>query len=122
MIEGKKQTEQSWERRDTEHSGRCVDEGRTWHKCEEVCKSILCCSLHHVRLLNTVFVLAMHTVTLRMHTQQHLVPQTLFAPTSGSMTTGQHILLNLFKKKFFFNSFTGRQLTSGASLQIGDIR
>lgn len=68
--EGKKkrQTGQSWEWGETEHSVCCVYEGRTWHKHWPVCKSILCCSLLHACLLNTVFVLSLCTVTLRIHT------------------------------------------------------
>lgn len=68
--EGKKesQTGQSWEWGETEHSVCCVYEGRTWHKHWPVCKSILCCSLLHACLLNTVFVLPLCTVTLRIHT------------------------------------------------------
>ena len=57
-------------------------EGRTWHKHLPVCKSILCCSLLHACLLNTVFVLPMCTVTLRIHTQQHLVAATLCIPSA----------------------------------------
>lgn len=68
--EGKKEsrTGQSWEWGDTEHSVCCVYEGRTWHKHWPVCKSILCCSLLHACLLNTVFVLQLCTVTLRIRT------------------------------------------------------
>lgn len=71
---------QSWEWGETEHSVCCVYEGRTWHKHWLVCKSILCCSLLHACLLNTVFVLSLCTATLRIHTQQHLALATLCLP------------------------------------------
>lgn len=67
-AEKERQTGQSWEWGESEHSVCCVYEGRTWHKHWLVCKSILCCSLLHACLLNTVFVLPLCTVTLRIHT------------------------------------------------------
>lgn len=76
------QTGQSWEWGETEHSVCCVYEGRTWRKHKPACKSILCCSLLHACLLNTVFVLPGCTVTLRINAEQHLVPPTLRVPST----------------------------------------
>lgn len=83
------QTGQSWEWGETEHSVCCVYEGRTWHKHKPACKSILCCSVLHACLLNTVFVHPGCTVTLRIDAKQHLVPPTLHVPSASVLEEGR---------------------------------
>lgn len=83
------QTGQSWEWGETEHSVCCVYEGRTWHKHKPACKSILCCSVLHACLLNTVFVHPGCTVTLRINAEQHLVPPTLHVPSASVQEEGR---------------------------------